>query len=148
MLSSPQWTRCGPSLANGVHPASASHPGSSFLVHHLQEAIPKLTSDKLFPFPTLVCPICVVHKYRSPAGDTIFQCAPEFSYSFAMILDAKGLNICIWPIQRIHKLVHFWFCILIHLDFLDLSWILDFKHFNLSLIKNLYTFFIVIWFLN
>ena len=58
VLSSPQQTGCGPSLANGVHLVSARHPGGSFPVHHLQEAVPKLTNDNLFPSLPWSAPFC------------------------------------------------------------------------------------------
>ena len=88
VLSSPQWTRHGPLLANGAGPVSARHPGSSFPVHHPEEAVPKLTNDNLFPSLPWSAPFAV-HKNGGPAGDTIFWCVPEFSYSFVMMFNAE-----------------------------------------------------------
>ena len=77
VLSSPQWTGCGPSLANGACLVSARHPGGSFPVHHPQEAVPKLTMTTFSP-PYLGPPPFAAHKMRGPVGDHIFgiQCAP------------------------------------------------------------------------
>ena len=49
VLTSPQQTRCGPSLVNEVHPVSARHPGNSFPVNLSQEAVPKLTNGSPLP---------------------------------------------------------------------------------------------------
>ena len=58
VLSSSQQTVCGPSLANGACLVSARHPGSSFPVHHPQEAVPELTNDNLFPSLPWSAPFC------------------------------------------------------------------------------------------
>ena len=49
LLSPPQLTGCDPSLANEAHLVVARHPGTSFPVHHPQEAVPKSTNGNLSP---------------------------------------------------------------------------------------------------
>ena len=72
VLSSPQQTGCGPSLANGVHPVSARHLGDSFPVNLPQEAVLQPTNDTTFSPPCLCLPPFAVHKKRSLASDTTF----------------------------------------------------------------------------
>ena len=49
VLSSPQWTRCSPSLVNEANQVSARHPGDSFLVNLPLEAVPNPTNSNPLP---------------------------------------------------------------------------------------------------
>ena len=106
VLSSPQWTRGGPSLANEAHLVSVRHPGSSFPVHHPPEAVPKLTNDNLFPSLHWSNPFWGTYKWGSSWWPYNPMCA-SVNNLCAMMSNAKG--ICIWLIRRIHRLVYFWF---------------------------------------
>ena len=119
VLSSPQWTGCGPSLANGVCLGVCQTSWQQLSCPSSWGSCPQTDQWQLFPSLPWSPPPFVVHKNWGQAGDTIFWCAPGFIYSFAMMLNAEGLCICIWLIWRICRLVHFWF---LHFN---LSWLLD-----------------------
>ena len=76
----PQWTRCNPSLANEAHPVVARHPGTSFPVHHPQEAVSKSTNGSLFPTLPWFSPFQDPYKQESGWWHYIFPCVPGLEF--------------------------------------------------------------------
>ena len=77
------WTRCNPSLANDTHLVVARHPGTSFPVHHPQEAVPKSTNGS--------CSTSL--PWSSPFWDPYKQGSSWWHYIFHVCQGIEHLNM-------------------------------------------------------